>query len=99
MTESIAYRFQNGTLFKEPSTARDCVFYGEPLAYISEHGVLFKEVPPNPMFELTPLYKQRGVSDAEIEDLASFIFTEDRAYEYCDVYKFARALLQKAREK
>ena len=71
----------------------------ESVAYMSENGVLFKEMPPNPMFELTPLYKLRDISDKEIEELASFIFTEDRAYEYCDVYKFARALLQKAREK
>ena len=71
----------------------------ESVAYMSENGVLFKEMPPNPMFELTPLYKLRDVSDKEIEELASFIFTEDRAYEYCDVYKFAKALLQKAREK
>ena len=71
----------------------------ESVAYMSESGVLFKEMPPNPMFELTPLYKLRDISDKEIEELASFIFTEDRAYEYCDVYKFARALLQKAREK
>ena len=56
MTESIAYRFQNGTLFKESSTVCDCVFYGKPSAYISEHGALFKELPPNPMFNLTPLY-------------------------------------------
>jgi hypothetical protein len=71
----------------------------ESVAYMSENGVLFKEMPPSPMFELTPLYKLHDISDKEIEKLASFIFTEDRAYEYCDVYKFARALLQKAREK
>jgi len=71
----------------------------ESVAYMSENGVLFKKMPPNPMFELTPLYKLRDVSDKEIEELAGFIFTEDRAYEYCDVYKFAKALLQKAREK
>jgi hypothetical protein len=54
------------------------------------------------MLEVNRLSKEvelRDVSDKEIEELASFIFTEDRAYEYCDVYKFAKALLQKAREK
>ena len=49
-----------------------------------------------PLQQKTPVEKR---IDKEIEELASFIFTEDRAYEYCDVYKFARALLQKAREK
>ena len=52
----------------------------ESVAYMSENGVLFKEMPPNPMFELTPLYKLRDISDKEIEEIASFIFTEDRAY-------------------
>jgi len=71
----------------------------ESVAYMSENGVLFKEMPPNPMFELTPLYKLRELTDEEIEELASFIFTEDQTYQYSDVYKFAKALLQKAREK
>jgi hypothetical protein len=71
----------------------------ESVAYMSEHGVLFKEMPPNPMFELTPLYKLRDISDKEIEALAGAIFIEDQTYQYSDVYKFARALLQKAREK
>ena len=48
----------------------------ESVAYMSENGVLFKEMPPNPMFELTPLYKLRDVSDKEIEELANFIFLQ-----------------------
>ena len=71
----------------------------ESIAYMSENGVLFKEMPQNPMFELTPLYKLRDVSDEEIEALAGSIFTEDQTYQYSDVYKFAKALLKKAREK
>jgi hypothetical protein len=62
MTESIAYRFENGTMPKELLPVRD-------------------------------------ISDAEIETLAGSIFTEDQTYQYSDVYKFAKALLQKAREK
>jgi hypothetical protein len=60
MTESMAYRFENGDL---------------------------------------PKKSPREVSDAEIEALAGSIFTEDQTYQYSDVYKFAKALLQKAREK
>jgi len=60
MTESMAYRFENGDSPKE---------------------------------------SPREVSDAEIEALASSIFTEDQTYQYSDVYKFAKTLLQKAKEK
>ena len=28
-----------------------------PLAYISPNGILYKELPPDSMLELTPLYK------------------------------------------
>jgi len=41
----------------------------------------------------------KELTDEEIEKLASSIFTEDQTYQYSDVYKFAKALLQKAREK
>jgi hypothetical protein len=54
------------------------------------------------MLEVNRLSKeleQREVSDAEIEALAGSIFTEDQTYQYSDVYKFAKALLKKAREK
>jgi len=42
----------------------------ESVAYMSEEGVLFKELPPNPMFELTPLYKRHELTDEEILDTA-----------------------------
>jgi len=58
----------------------------ESVAYMSENGDTPKESP-------------RDVSDAEIEALASSIFTEDQTYQYSDVYKFAKALLKKASEK
>jgi hypothetical protein len=65
----------------------------ESVAYMSENGVLFKEMPPNPMFELTPLYKLRELTDKEI------IEVWDEYYEDIDIITFARALLQKASEK
>ena len=54
------------------------------------------------MLEVNRLSKeleQRNVSDEEIEALAGSIFTEDQTYQYSDVYRFAKALLQKASEK
>jgi SOS response regulatory protein OraA/RecX len=54
------------------------------------------------MLEVNRLSKeleQRDVSDEEIERIAGSIFTEDQTYQYSDVYKFAKALLQKAKEK
>jgi hypothetical protein len=54
------------------------------------------------MLEVNRLSKeleQRDVSDEEIERIAALVFIEDEAYQYSDVYKFAKALLQKAREK
>jgi hypothetical protein len=58
----------------------------ESIAYRFENGELPKDLP-------------RDISDAEIEELAGSIFAEDQTYQYSDVYKFAKALLQKAREK
>ena len=43
--------------------------------------------------------QKHELTDEEIEALAGSIFTEDQTYQYSDVYKFAKALLQKAREK
>ena len=42
----------------------------KPTAYISEHGVVFKELPPNPMFNLTPLYTKETVVQQCIEQIA-----------------------------
>jgi hypothetical protein len=42
----------------------------KPTAYISEHGVVFKELPPNPMFNLTPLYTKEAVVQQCIEQIA-----------------------------
>jgi hypothetical protein len=69
----------------------------ESVAYMSENGVLFKEMPPNPMFELTPLYKLRELTDAEIKEVYGQYFDVKN----CDWLHLEciRAILQKAREK
>jgi len=69
----------------------------ESVAYMSESGVLFKEMPPNPMFELTPLYKLRELTDAEIKEVYGQYFDVKN----CDWLHLEciRAILQKAREK
>ena len=76
----------------------------ESVAYMSEEGVLFKELPPNPMFTLTPLYKLRELTDEEIERIAQqhltvhvqFIGAGDCTIE--GEIEFARAILKKASE-
>tara|TARA_R110000868_G_scaffold117122_1_gene311206 strand:+ start:20630 stop:20938 length:309 start_codon:yes stop_codon:yes gene_type:complete len=71
----------------------------ESVAYMSEEGVLFKELPPNPMFKLTPLYKLRELTDEEILDTAKTMPTIDGATMEEAYILFARAILKKAREK
>jgi hypothetical protein len=71
----------------------------ESVAYISENGVLFKELPPNPMFELTPLYKRHELSDEEILDTARTMPTIEGATMEQAYVLFARAILRKAQEK
>lgn len=68
----------------------------KPTAYISDSGVLFKELPPNPMFNLFPLYPLKKLSDKEIEEIATKIFNGKEGYEFCDVYRFAMNLLREA---
>ena len=71
----------------------------ESVAYMSENGVLFKEMPPNPMFELTPLYKLRELTDAEILEVCSQIEPFDDITIEQAFIEFARAILRKAQEK
>ena len=71
----------------------------ESVAYMSENGVLFKELPPNPMFELTPLYKRHELSDEEILDTARTMPTIEGATMEQAYVLFARAILRKAQEK
>ena len=71
----------------------------ESVAYMSENGVLFKELPPNPMFELTPLYKRHELTDEEILDTARTMPTIEGATMEQAYVLFARAILRKAQEK
>jgi hypothetical protein len=71
----------------------------ESVAYMSENGVLFKELPPNPMFELTPLYKRHELSDEEILDTARTMPTIEGVTIEQAYVLFARAILRKAQEK
>jgi hypothetical protein len=64
----------------------------KPVAYISPNGILYKELPPDSMLELTPLYAMRELTDREIMEL--YCLTSDN-----DPLDFARAILQKAIEK
>jgi len=68
----------------------------ESVAYMSEEGVLFKELPPNPMFELMPLYKRHELSDEEILDTARTMPVIDEATMEEAYVLFARAILSKA---
>ena len=71
----------------------------ESVAYMSEEGVLFKELPPNPMFKLTPLYKLRELTDEEILDTARTMPTIEGATMEQAYVLFARTILRKAQEK
>lgn len=71
----------------------------ESVAYMSEEGVLFKELPPNPMFELTPLYKRHELTDEEILDTARTMLVIDGVTMEEAYVLFARAILRKAQEK
>ena len=77
----------------------------ESVAYMSEEGVLFKELPPNPMFELTPLYKLRELTDEEIDEVWVETCSDFKLIEngetrgVVNIYAVSRAILKKAREK
>jgi hypothetical protein len=71
----------------------------ESVAYMSEEGVLFKELPPNPMFNLKPLYTLRELTDEEINEVFKSIYGHNNSYINSSLFKFARAILKKAREK
>jgi hypothetical protein len=68
-----------------------------PIAYISPNGILYKELPPDSVLELTPLYAMRELTDDEIKEVYD---------QYFDVDNFGwlqreciREILQKAIEK
>jgi hypothetical protein len=66
----------------------------KPFAYISDQGVLFKELPPSPWLKLTPLYRMRELSYEEISDIRD----KHLSPKDCDIYTFAKAILKAASE-
>jgi hypothetical protein len=69
----------------------------KPIAYITPNGILYKELPPDAILELTPLYKElKNLTDAQILEVAKNIeplngSTMEQAFIY-----FARAILKEA---
>jgi len=69
----------------------------KPVAYITPNGILYKELPPDAILELTPLYKElKNLTDAQILEVAKKIkpingSTMEQAFIY-----FARAILKEA---
>jgi hypothetical protein len=66
----------------------------KPFAYISDQDVLFKELPPSPWLNLTPLYVMRELTYEEISDIRD----KHLAPKDCDIYTFAKAILKAASE-
>jgi hypothetical protein len=64
----------------------------KPIAYISPNGILYKELPPDSLLELTPLYAMHELTNEEISDIRD----KHLAPKDCDIYTFARAILKKA---
>lgn len=58
----------------------------KPSAYISDGGVLFKEIPPNLMFNLTPLYTSPEIQywHTLVKDQDKKIFELKNALEYAN---------------
>jgi len=69
------------------------------VAYMSKNGVLFKELPPEPI-DLEPLYTApKELSDEEIKAIENEISEGVACYDDFDFVAFARAILKKASEK
>jgi hypothetical protein len=58
----------------------------KPSAYISDGGVVFKEIPPNLMFNLTPLYTSPEIQywHSLVKDQDKKIFDLKNALEYAE---------------
>ena len=75
----------------------------KPVAYISKNGVLFKELPPEPM-DLEPLYLVKELTDEEI-DIALYVADitlnnlSDGDISMERIKAFVRTILRKAQEK
>jgi hypothetical protein len=70
----------------------------KPVAYISNNGMLFKDLPPDSMLELIPLYTTPSeLSNKEIDEVFNFLG------KYFDTQEgkqeLAKAILKKASEK
>jgi hypothetical protein len=68
----------------------------KPAAYISKNGVLFKELPPEPM-DLEPLYALKELTDDEIADLIKAT-NDETGFGHIRIFDFVKILLRKARE-
>ena len=67
----------------------------KPIAYISPNGILYKELPPDSLLKLTPLYAMHELTNEEIEDVQKQFYTTITHHDK----DFARAILKKASEK
>jgi hypothetical protein len=69
-----------------------------PVAYISPNGILYKQLPPDSMLQLTPLFKElNDLSDEKILSVAKLIDPLNGcSIEEAFVY-FAKAILKEAR--
>jgi hypothetical protein len=68
----------------------------KPSAYISEGGVVFKEIPPNLMFNLTPLYTSPEIQYWHnlVKDQDKKIFELKTALEYANKTNELRSLVK-----
>lgn len=73
----------------------------KPVAYISPNGILYKELPPDSLLKLTPLYAMRELTEEEIRKVADSVCHDWNKENIGSLYMtdFANAILQKAREK
>lgn len=68
----------------------------KPSAYISDGGVVFKEIPPNLMFNLTPLYTSPEIQywHSLVKDQDKKIFELKNALEYAQKTNELRSLVK-----
>jgi hypothetical protein len=72
----------------------------KPVAYISPNGILYKELPPDSLLKLTPLYAMRELTEEEIREVADSVCHDWNKENIGSLYMtdFARVILKKARE-
>ena len=70
----------------------------KPIAYVSKNGVLFKELPPEPI-DLKPLYDHSlDLTDEEIKFEAKYFCNDWYNQNPERLFLFAKAILRKAQE-